>query len=251
MEVEMALTLEGIPCDSTLALRALEEPVGEMIGVDPRSSCAVRFWLPFLGPPRNSISASVGSGPAADRTMGGTRSMKLALGMMAVVPKPDRLDAPRLVLMCGLPCSGKTTLANALAAETGALTLSPDAWMVQLEVDLWDEPFRGRLERTMWELAQQLLARGVSVILDYGYWTRAERDEIRLRSRELRVSVELRYLDVRLDELARRVEARNSTSEWQETAPITRDHLERWFAMLEEPDQVELALFDEPIVPAG
>lgn len=162
---------------------------------------------------------------------------------------PTTLRPARLVLLCGLPGSGKTTLAGQIEAATGSLVLSPDAWMIQLEVDLWDDEFRGRLERLLWRLAQQLLVRGVSVVLDYGYWARSERDEMRVRARELGVKVELRYLEASLDELAQRLEVRNKTSEWGATAPITRAHLEQWMSTLEVPDAAELALFDSP--PAG
>ena len=34
----------------------------------------------------------------------------------------------RLVLLCGLPASGKTTLARRLAASYGAVRLNPDEW---------------------------------------------------------------------------------------------------------------------------
>ena len=37
-----------------------------------------------------------------------------------------------LFLMVGLPGAGKTTRAKELAAEHGALRLSPDAWMIPL-----------------------------------------------------------------------------------------------------------------------
>jgi predicted kinase len=156
---------------------------------------------------------------------------------------------PVLVLLCGLPCSGKTTLARQIEATTGAVVFSPDDWMVELQVDLWDEPFRGRLEQAMWGLALEMLARGLSVVLDYGYWSRAERDEKRLAARQLGVDVELHYLDVPIEELLRRVEKRNGSGIWRNAAPITRGHLERWSEMLERPESTELALFDNPIRP--
>ncbi len=68
----------------------------------------------------------------------------------------NRLE-PRLVLICGLPGSGKTTLASRLAAEMPAVRLSPDEWLADLAIDLWDEESRDRLEglsgnsaRTYW-----------------------------------------------------------------------------------------------------
>jgi predicted kinase len=72
----------------------------------------------------------------------------------------------RLVLICGLPSSGKSTLARQLAPEIPAIRLDKDGWAAQLGADLWDEEFRVRLEWQLWELSQELLARGQSVILD-------------------------------------------------------------------------------------
>ncbi len=72
------------------------------------------------------------------------------------------MDAPvaHLVLMCGLPGAGKTTEARAFAADLGAVRLGPDEWLDALEIDLWDEQSRTRLERKLWELAQDLLRHG-------------------------------------------------------------------------------------------
>ncbi len=124
-----------------------------------------------------------------------------------------------------------------------AVRLSPDEWMAGLAVDLWDEAFRGRLEQQLWELAKELLAAGQSVILDYGYWTRAERDEARRGARSLGVSAELHYLEIPIDELERRLQSRNNTGE-RRSNPITRTHLEQWVMVFEAPDGDELALFD-------
>ncbi|WP_344617349.1 hypothetical protein [Dactylosporangium salmoneum] len=48
-----------------------------------------------------------------------------------------------------------------------------------------------------------------------------------------------------LDELSRRLEARNATATWA-TAPITREMLERHAPLFEAPDAGELRLFDRP-----
>jgi hypothetical protein len=43
-------TLDGIEFGTTIHVEAWDDPVGEAIGVDPRSAYVEKFWLPFLGP---------------------------------------------------------------------------------------------------------------------------------------------------------------------------------------------------------
>ena len=152
----------------------------------------------------------------------------------------------RLVLLCGLPGSGKSTLATRLADEIPAVRLSPDEWMSELGIDLWDEAARDRIERLFWQLAKDLLRRGQSVILESGFWLRADRDEKRLGARELGARVELHYLETSLDELTRRVEAR-SREGTVATVPITRADLEGWLPAFQPPDDEEMSLFDAPV----
>src|SRR5262245_35060699 len=131
----------------------------------------------------------------------------------------------RLILICGLPGSGKTTLAKQLASDVPALRLCPDEWKHDLGIDYYDEQSRVRLEKRLWRLAQELLVLGQSVILENGFWAREERDELRLGARSLGVAVELRYLEAPVDELWRRLEIRNGEGR-PGTAPIKREDLE-------------------------
>jgi predicted kinase len=150
----------------------------------------------------------------------------------------------RLILICGLPGSGKTTLARQLAPRVPAVRLSPDEWKHDLGIDYYDEPSRVRLEDRLWRLAQELLTLGQSVILENGFWAREERDELRLAARRLGVGVELHYLDAPVEELWRRLERRNCAAR-PGAVPIERGDLQKWARRFEAPDAAERALFDE------
>jgi len=156
-------------------------------------------------------------------------------------------SSTRLVLICGLPASGKTTLARQLAPQIPAIRLDKDQWTTQLGLDVWDDEFRVRLERQLWALTQELLAQGQSVILEWGHWARAERDEKRIGARALGVGVELHYLDAPLEELIERAHRRSASGEWT-ASPMTRAHFETWATMFQAPDEEEFLLFDQPVV---
>ena len=130
----------------------------------------------------------------------------------------------RLILICGLPGSGKTTFAKQLAPQVPAVRLCPDEWKHDLGIDYYDEQRRVQLEDRLWRLGQELLTLGQSVILENGFWAREERDELRLSARELGVAVELHYLEAPVEELWRRLQLRN-----EEARPARRRSSERIF----------------------
>jgi predicted kinase len=91
-----------------------------------------------------------------------------------------------LHLMVGLPGSGKTTLARALERDLPALLLSPDAVQIALFGDGMTDPLHetrhAAVEAVLWEVALSALRAGADVVLDFGFWSRAEREEFRRRA---------------------------------------------------------------------
>jgi predicted kinase len=149
---------------------------------------------------------------------------------------------PRLIIVCGLPGSGKTTLAKTLEERLGAIRFSADDWLDALSLDLYGDR-RAKIEALQWEFAQQLLARGLTVVIEWGTWGRSERDALRLGARALGAAVELRYLSAPAEVLWERIQRRA-----MENPPIKRDALSRWFEIFQAPTSEEMALFDEPLV---
>jgi predicted kinase len=120
---------------------------------------------------------------------------------------------PTLHLIVGLPCSGKTTLAKDLEHNLPALRLTPDEWIARLlgtEVTDAVDAARDPVEALLWQVAARVLELGLDVILDFGCWSRAEREHFRTAAARLGARSEIYYLEVPLSELLRRVQVRNA-----------------------------------------
>jgi predicted kinase len=147
----------------------------------------------------------------------------------------------RLVIVCGLPGSGKTTRAKRVMQQLRAIRLCPDEWMEALEIGLWESEIRERIEKLQWRLAQEMLALDHNVVIEWGTWARSERDALRAGARALGAAVELHFIDAPLELLLERIHRRN-----RESPPITFEDIRKWNEDFERPSAEEMALFDPP-----
>jgi predicted kinase len=155
-----------------------------------------------------------------------------------------------LYLICGLPGSGKTTLANRLEVEHKALRFCPDVWISRLIRDEKDKSeldrLRAPVEGMIWDLAKKLLVFGNDVILENGFWSREERLEYLQGAKQVdpKVKVVLHYMNVSLNDLWDRIHKRNTSSP-KDSFPVTREELNEWAGLFTPPDNEEFTLYDE------
>jgi predicted kinase len=89
-------------------------------------------------------------------------------------------------LLHGLPGCGKTRFAKQLAAERRCVHLSHDEWVVRLfgsrptiaQIEAVREP----IHEMLWTTLSRIVEAGSDVVLDFGFWTRNERDQARERA---------------------------------------------------------------------
>ena len=121
-------------------------------------------------------------------------------------------------LICGLPCTGKTTYASALRADLDGALFTLDRWLITLfgrysidEVG-HEEHVRRVLacRELIWSTASELLRRGADVILDDGFFLRENRMRTIGLARSVGATAKIHFVDTPMDILQTRLALRNA-----------------------------------------
>jgi predicted kinase len=152
---------------------------------------------------------------------------------------------PTAHLVFGFLGSGKTTLAKKLELQHSAVRFTPDEWMARL---FGEDPPAGMFQdraAAILDIMQPIWVRclslGLDVVLDYGFWSRAERDRVRTAVRSAGAAPVLWAVSCSDDEARRRVAVRNEAAHRSlYIAPATFDLLKARFEPLgmDEPHSV-------------
>ncbi|MYS42568.1 AAA family ATPase [Streptomyces sp. SID5998] len=151
---------------------------------------------------------------------------------------------PLAVLLAGLTGSGKTTVAQALAAH-GFTRLSVDEEVHRLHgrygVDYPEHTYFER-ERPVVETIRQRfikeLQAGNDIVLDHGLWRRTDRDAWQQAAREAGGHPVVVYLPADRDELLRRLAGRNQRED-ANALTVTPEALDDFFARFDVPAEDE------------
>jgi len=125
---------------------------------------------------------------------------------------------PTLHLICGLPCSGKTTYATGVRADSNCALFSLDRWLITA-FGRYDIAAIGHEEHTrrvlacralIWDSASELLRRAIDVVLDDGFFLRHHRVRHVSLAAAVGAMTRIHYVDTPLHIIRARLEYRNA-----------------------------------------
>lgn len=117
-------------------------------------------------------------------------------------------------LICGFAGTGKTTIARKLAVQMNAVRLTPDELMTDLygrgisESEYREK--REKIDRLIWNLAEQIVCAGGNVILDYGFWSRESRQKAVERAKIFCDSITFHQVECDFETAKRRLRERDA-----------------------------------------
>ena len=155
-------------------------------------------------------------------------------------------------LICGKICSGKSFYARTLKAQIGGVILSTD----EVTFDLMDnqqgegyDAFAKRVNLYLRKKAGEIASAGCPVILDWGFWSRQDRQEITEYYQQRSIPVKWYYIDVPDDLWARNIHVRNKRISaglggWD--FYVDEGLLKKVVSLFEVPDRSEMDLWHIP-----
>ena len=151
-------------------------------------------------------------------------------------------------MICGMLCSGKSTYAERLKKDGNSVLLSVDELMLGvLEEDLGNmhDKYVQRTKSYLLKKSLEILDTGADILLDWGFWSRSERDGIKEFYAERNVASELHYINVSNDEWLQRIEYRNAKVKSGEISAYFVDDglLKKFEDMFEAPNENEIDVY--------
>jgi len=154
----------------------------------------------------------------------------------------------KVVMICGKICCGKSTYAEHLRIENNAVILSIDEIMLAIfgqYVGNKHDEYVENIEKLLFQKSTEIIETGTNVILDWGFWTKIERDFAKEYYRSRKIEYEIHYLDIsdeiwknRLDKRNRLISEKRVNAYYVDEAltkkfnsifePPSREEIDRW-----------------------
>ena len=118
----------------------------------------------------------------------------------------------KAILICGKICSGKSFLAEKLKREYSAIVLSVD----EITLGVLDgcpgnnhDDITERIQKYLLKKSIEIISVGVNIILDWGFWTKTKRNDIKEYYKTNGVEHVMYYIDISNEKLEQNTALRN------------------------------------------
>lgn len=150
----------------------------------------------------------------------------------------------KIILICGKICSGKTHYCKKLVNDYNAVILSCD----EIEYELFHHELGEKhdevskdIQRYLHKKASEIVLAGSNVILDWGFWSREEREQVSEYYKKQHIFSEWHYIDISIDEWYQNINSRNKAVLAGETTDYFVDDglIEKLNSLFETPKKEE------------
>ncbi len=221
----MDLLHRGRPDYAWRFLNGYLETTGDYAGI-----AVLRFYLAYRAAVRAKVSAIRSAQPGI-AVRAGADALRACRSYLALAQHCLHESHPVLIITHGLPGSGKTTFAQYLVEQMGAIRLRSDVERKRLHGLQAGERSRGDIygaaatERTyarLHELAREILQAGHVVIVDAAFLNRAEREQFRRLAHNLSVPFAIASLHAPDPALRQRIEQRRHDASEADVAVLEK-----------------------------
>ena len=151
----------------------------------------------------------------------------------------------KVILICGKICSGKTFYAKSLIKENNAVLLSSDELISALfhpNENEYHNQVIDSVHKILKNKSVALVNAGVSVILDWGFWTKESRTAISDFYKSNGIEFEWHYIDIDNEQWQKNIDTRNEAVLKNETIDYYVDSglLKKCNSMFEVPENNEI-----------
>lgn len=153
-----------------------------------------------------------------------------------------------VIFVCGKICCGKTTYSQTICEEKDAVLLSVDEiTLAVFDGDLGEkhDEYVRRIKSYLLKKAVEIVNSGTVVVLDWGFWTRAEREFTKAFFMDNGVETEMHYLDISDEQWQKNIRKRNAEVLAGKTEAYYVDDglLEKAVSLFETPDRDEIDIW--------
>ncbi len=152
----------------------------------------------------------------------------------------------KVYLICGKICCGKTTYAQKICTENNAILLSVD----EIMLSLFDQccgrelhmEYERRIKNYLFTKSLEIIEKGFDVVLDWGFWTKEERNAVKEFYKSRNLDCELHYIEIDNETWEYQLNKRNNEILENKTKAYYLEHNRalEFASMFEKPEKNEV-----------